>query len=120
MRTRSILTILLLVAVFVVTGVYTASACQKMAPPSGKSSHMQTQCAGGQKAACDPAMCAKLGCDPAKCGQMGACDPAKCAACPSKGQCKAGQKCTPGACKGAAACGKSQAGTQQLHSGSQH
>jgi len=120
MRTRSIFMILVLVAVFVAAGVYTASACPKMAPPSGKSSHMQTQCAGGQKAACDPAMCAKIGCDPAKCGQMGACDPAKCAACPSKGQCKAGQKCAPGACKGAAACSKTQAGTQQLHSCPKH
>ena len=120
MRTRSIFMILVLVAVFVAAGVYTASACPKMAPPSGKSSHMQTQCAGGQKAACDPAMCAKIGCDPAKCGNKSACDPAKCAACPNKGQCKPGQACPPGCCKGAAACGKTQAGTQQLHSCPQH
>jgi hypothetical protein len=96
MRTRSIFVILTLVAVLVIAGAYSASACQKMTP-TGKHNHMQSQsaqCMGGQKA-CDPAMCAQKGCDPAKC--TGA---------------QAGQKCQPGACKGAAACPKSQAGAQ--------
>jgi hypothetical protein len=93
MRTRSIFVILTLVAVLVIAGAYSASACQKMTPPTGKHNHMQSQCC--PKVACDPATCAQKGCDPSKC--TGA---------------QAGQKCQPGACKGAAACPKAKDGAQ--------